>query len=173
MERVVQDQAAEGNEEEEEEENNKDKANTSEANKNLWFRKISPMVDYVCKVSKSLIFCLGTILSLDEMMIRFSGRSLQTHRVKNKPIGEGYKFFVLATSSGFIVNFTPDGQTAKNKQEQEYEDDKSMGKVQTMILFIFQSVERLKNERQIRLREMMGRKTRSSRDDIFLTMKIQ
>lgn len=29
--------------------------------------------------------------------------------MKNKPIKEAYKFFVLATKSGYIVNFTPDG----------------------------------------------------------------
>jgi len=36
-------------------------------------------------------------LSLNEMMIQFVGRCWETHRIKNKPIGEGFKFFVLAT----------------------------------------------------------------------------
>jgi len=44
-----------------------------------------------------LIYTLGTHLALDEQMIRFMGRSLETHRMKNKPIKEGFKFFVLAT----------------------------------------------------------------------------
>eukprot|EP00957_Ditylum_brightwellii_P000678 53432-Ditylum_brightwellii.AAC.1 len=46
------------------------------------------------------------------MMIRFSGRSSKTHRIKNKPIGEGFKFFALTTSQGFVANYTSDGRTA-------------------------------------------------------------
>eukprot|EP00957_Ditylum_brightwellii_P016009 1206295-Ditylum_brightwellii.AAC.1 len=37
---------------------------------------------------------------------------METHRMKNKPIGEGYKFFALTTTNGFIANFTPDGRRA-------------------------------------------------------------
>ena len=63
------------------------------------------------------------LLSLDEMMIRFVGRCRETHNIKNKPIGEGFKFFVLATMMGFVVNFTPDGRIAEKKGEQEYEQN--------------------------------------------------
>ena len=40
----------------------------------------------------NLIFTLGTILALDDMMIRFMGISHEICRIKNKPIKEGYKF---------------------------------------------------------------------------------
>ena len=49
--------------------------------------------------------------------------------MKNKPIKEGYKFFVLATKEGFILNFTPDGRTAAKVGEQEYDDKSGTGKV--------------------------------------------
>ena len=70
------------------------------------------------------------------MMIQFMGKSLETHRMKNKPIKEGYKFFVLSTINGFIVNFTPDGRTAARKENQEYENVKNKGKIESMILFV-------------------------------------
>ena len=64
-------------------------------------------------VSYDLVWILGSILSLDEMIIRFKGSSMETHRINNKPIVEGYKFFVLATKNGFVLNFTPDGRAAE------------------------------------------------------------
>ena len=102
------------------------------------------MIDHIRDVSKDLVFVLGTTLSLDEMMIRFFGRSSETHRMKNKPIKEGYKFFVLATKEGFILNFTPNGRTAATKGEQEYELDKKSGKIETMIMFLIKFIDELK-----------------------------
>ena len=66
------------------------------------------------------------------MMIQFMGRSGETHQIKHKPIGKGYKLFTLTTFRGFIVNFTLDGRTAakgKNKKNtQEYETQEGTGK---------------------------------------------
>ena len=84
--------------------------------KTIWFDKLEVLIDYVRNVSFDLIHTLGTCLSLDEMMIRLKGKSLETHRIKKKPIKEGFKFFVLSTMNGFILNFTPDGRTAAKKK---------------------------------------------------------
>ena len=43
------------------------------SNENIWFTKIKLLVDQFCIVSLSFIFILGTLLSIDEMMIRFMG----------------------------------------------------------------------------------------------------
>mmetsp|Transcript_17478 Transcript_17478/g.39451 ORF Transcript_17478/g.39451 Transcript_17478/m.39451 type:complete len:315 (-) Transcript_17478:15-959(-) len=75
---------------------------TKKVARKIWWNFL---VNHTRKVSKSFIWILGTTLSLDKMMIRFSGKSAETHRVKNKPINEGYKLFVLATKSGYVVNF--------------------------------------------------------------------
>ena len=85
------------------------------------------------------------------MMIRFMGRSKETHRIKNKPIGEGFKFFVLATSDGFVVNFTPDGRSAAKNNELEYEEDKSLGKIESMILHVLSVIDRLKEKQKKRI----------------------
>ena len=72
--------------------------------------------------------------------------------MKNKPIKEGYKLFVLNTKNGYVVNFTPDGRTAATKDRQEYEVDKRMGKIETMVLFLLSVIERKKNEQLERVR---------------------
>ena len=112
----------------------------------LWYSKLTFFIDHVREVSYSLIHVLGTFLSLDEMMIRFFGRSVETHRMKNKPIKEGYNFFVLTTKTGYVVNFTPDGRTAATKDRQEYKVDKTMGKIETMIMFVLLIIKRKKDE---------------------------
>ena len=56
---------------------------------NVWFDKVTPLVNHFRKVSKSMIFIIGTLLAIDEMIIRYVGRSSETHRIKNKPISEG------------------------------------------------------------------------------------
>ena len=96
----------------------------------------------------NLIFTLGTILALDKMMICFMGRSHETHRIKNKPIKEGYEFFVLATLFGFIVSFTPDGRSAaKSGGKLDFNlKNKEFGKIGSMILFIVSSISILVNK---------------------------
>ena len=64
-------------------------------NVNVWYEKVEPLVNHVRERSINLIFTLGIILALDEMMISFMGRSHETHRIKNKSIKEGYNFFVM------------------------------------------------------------------------------
>ena len=81
----------------------------------LWFDKIAPLLTIFRTVSLSLIVQFGTYIAIDEMMIRFCGRSHFTHRMKNKPVKEGYKWFVMADSkTSYVYNITPDGRTAGN-----------------------------------------------------------
>ena len=117
----------------------------------VWFNKLEPFINHFRQVSESLIFTLGTKLSFDEMMIRFMGRSNETHRVKNKPIGEGFKFFVLPTSDGFVVNFTSDGRSTAKNNELEYEENKSLGKIECMIIHVLSVVDRLKEKQKKRI----------------------
>ena len=119
------------------------------------------MIDHVRSVSQAMIFTLGTILSLDEMMIRFFGRSLETQRMKNKPIREGCKLFVLATKNGYVVNFTPEGRSAPVRGEQEYENDKSKGKIESMIMYVLSVISDLKDVQQNRMKDNR-RRTRNN-----------
>eukprot|EP00957_Ditylum_brightwellii_P060002 4555284-Ditylum_brightwellii.AAC.1 len=67
--------------------------------KHVWYYKIEAFINHVREMNYDLIHVLGTCLYLDEMMICFVGRSVETHHTKNKPIGEGYKFFALTTTN--------------------------------------------------------------------------
>ncbi|CAF1640301.1 unnamed protein product, partial [Didymodactylos carnosus] len=51
-------------------------------------------------------FDLGEKLTIDEMMIKFKGRSSLKQYIKQKPIKRGYKVWILAdTSTGYVYNF--------------------------------------------------------------------
>ena len=75
-------------------------AANAETNKEVWYIKIKPLIDHFHFVAQSLIFNLGTLLAIDKMLISFMGWSLETICVKNKPIGEGYKFFCPCNNEG-------------------------------------------------------------------------
>lgn len=48
----------------------------------------------------------SSYLSIDEMMTSFMGRSIQTYRMKFKPVSEGYKSWALCdATTGFVYAF--------------------------------------------------------------------
>ena len=87
--------------------------------------------------------------------------------MKNKPIKEGYNFFVLTTREGFILNFTPDGRKAAQVGEQEYEEDRKIGKVESMILFMLKIIEELKEKQLILLQNKKKIATRYNTSELF------
>eukprot|EP00957_Ditylum_brightwellii_P060421 4587564-Ditylum_brightwellii.AAC.1 len=67
------------------------------------------------------------------MAMQFYGHSLETCQMRNTPIGEGYTFFTLTTSQGFVVNFTPDDQMAVKSQQQEYATHHNIAEIENRI----------------------------------------
>ncbi len=56
-------------------------------------------------------------LSVDEAMIPYFGRNSCKQRIQNKPVRLGYKMWVLAEDSGYIVQFDPyQGEKSKGPQ---------------------------------------------------------
>ena len=104
------------NEEEEEEEEPEEEPEGLGWNADtVWYGKISMFLEHVLSVSRRLCIRPGSKVSIDEMMKRFKGRSGQTHRMKNKPIKEGYKFFALCNvETGFVWNMIPDGRLERS-----------------------------------------------------------
>eukprot|EP00957_Ditylum_brightwellii_P070168 5330589-Ditylum_brightwellii.AAC.1 len=47
---------------------------------------------------------------------------METHHMKNKLIGKGYKIFALTTTDGFVANFTPGGRTSTSTGCQDIVD---------------------------------------------------
>ena len=105
-------------------------------------RKILPILLILRKVSILFIVVFETYLSIDEMMIKFTNWSLQTHRINNKPMKEGYKWFVMTDSiTSYIVNFIPDGNMVeKDKIVTDKMDYKGGGKIIAMVKFLVQSL---------------------------------
>ncbi|GJJ71558.1 V-type H+-transporting ATPase 16kDa proteolipid subunit [Entomortierella parvispora] len=67
--------------------------------------KVEPLLSHIRDTSKRY-YTPASNVSIDEMMIRFSGRSAHTVRMKNKPIAEGVKIFSLC-DAGYTYTFIP------------------------------------------------------------------
>ena len=65
-----------------------------------WHFILEPVASHLRTVCKKL-WQLGTHLAIDEAMIAYRGRSSHTIKIKNKPISEGYKVWVLA-EAGYV-----------------------------------------------------------------------
>lgn len=110
-----------------------------DSRRQLWFKKVAPLVNQTRKISLQLCTKPGFSLSIDEMMVRFRGRSSQTHRLKGKPISEGFKFFCISDSrTGYIHYFVPDGRVVNNSnpERNEYVSSATISKICAMILFL-------------------------------------
>jgi hypothetical protein len=70
-----------------------------------YFDKLELLLSHVRNVSKKL-YIPNSNVSVDEMVIRFSGRSVHTIRIKNKPIPESFKILSLC-DAGYTYTFLP------------------------------------------------------------------
>eukprot|EP00977_Amphora_coffeiformis_P020704 scaffold8426_cov99-Amphora_coffeaeformis.AAC.1 len=78
----------------------------------VWYKKVEPFLSHMLAVTQRVCVRPGSRVSIDEMMKRFKGRALDTIRIKNKPIKEGYKFFAIAdVDTGYVYDMVPDGRT--------------------------------------------------------------
>ena len=69
-----------------------------------WWMKLEPLASWVRQQSKKL-YLPASQVAVDEMMVRFGGRSKHTVKMPNKPISEGYKIFALC-DRGYTYDFT-------------------------------------------------------------------
>ena len=65
-----------------------------------WFAILEPVATHLRMTCKKL-WHLGTHVAIDEAMIAYRGRTKHTIKIKNKPISEGYKVWVL-TETGYV-----------------------------------------------------------------------
>ena len=68
-----------------------------------WWSKLEPMLSTFRTACQSCLIP-GTEVAIDEIMVRFYGRSSDTCKMPNKPIKQGYKIFALA-DNGYIWHF--------------------------------------------------------------------
>ena len=113
--------------------------------------------------------------ALDEMMIRFSGRSVETHRIKYNPIKERFKFFVPAIKNGFAINFSPDGRIAAKKLADgkiDYKVNVEHGKIGSMILCLVESIVKLKEKQNISHTRISSQRTTRTNDIVEKRKKL-
>ena len=82
-----------------------DLPNTAPTGRRLWHRKVDLILDQLRKSSQQYRMP-STHVSLDECMMRATGRSPDTYKMPSKPIEQGFKFHCLA-DHGFIWDFHP------------------------------------------------------------------
>ncbi|CAG8824880.1 7084_t:CDS:1 [Cetraspora pellucida] len=85
---------------------------------NNYFEKLESLLSHIRNVSKQL-YVPNSNVSVDEMVIRFSGRSIHTVRIKNKPILEGFKILSLC-ESGYTYTFLPTSCVSPNNVMKMY-----------------------------------------------------
>lgn len=68
-----------------------------------WFSKVQPLSDNLASLY-TRYYVPSTNVSIDKMIVRFSGRSGHTVRMKGKPTPEGYKILALC-DAGYTYSF--------------------------------------------------------------------
>jgi len=79
-----------------------------------YYAKVEPLLSHIRKTSQS-IYRPSSNMSVDEMIIRFLGRSPHTFRMKGKPTPEGFKILALC-DYGYTWTFLPVSRIAKSKE---------------------------------------------------------
>ncbi len=98
------------------------------------------MIGHIRRISLKCLAYPGLSVCIDGQMIRCTGRTGETHRIKGKPTGEGYKFFVLADSRiGCVIHFILDGRLASKRSENEFSKaDSNYGKIVHMLQLMYE-----------------------------------
>ena|SRR6266542_2094684 len=72
---------------------------------NNYFEKLEPLLSKIHDVLKKF-YTSSSNVSVDEMIVQFSERSIHTVRIKNKLTSEGFKILFLC-ESGYTYTFLP------------------------------------------------------------------
>lgn len=76
-----------------------------------YYDKVQPLLNHVQATSQRH-YVPKTSVSVDEMIVRFGGRSQHTYRLKGKPTPVGYKILALC-DSGYTYAFLPESRVSQ------------------------------------------------------------
>ncbi|PKB95300.1 hypothetical protein RhiirA5_241909, partial [Rhizophagus irregularis] len=91
----------------------------------FWYSKVDPLATHIQTISKSICMPSSNI-SVDEIIVRFSGRSTHTVRIKNKPTPEGYKILSLC-DAGYTYSFIFTSRIQNQPEVQQVPDLSKVG----------------------------------------------
>ena len=100
-----------------------------------WTYKVDLLLEAVRQAS-SKYYTPQTNVSIDEAMIRFCGRSRDTFKMPNKPIGEGYKAFCLA-DRGYLFDFR---MASRSQSTPGVEDIDNLSRTSSTVLSLAMSL---------------------------------
>lgn len=80
-----------------------DAPKVGEGGKRLWHDKVDPLLEKLHQYSQAYRIPQSNV-TIDEAMMRFLGRSIDTCKMPGKPIEIGYKFRCL-TDHGYVWDF--------------------------------------------------------------------
>lgn len=72
---------------------------------NQWYKKVEPLATRFREATTAEVYELPQNLSIDEQLVRFTGRSKHTIQMNSKAAGQGYKIYSLCCSNGYMVDF--------------------------------------------------------------------
>ena len=76
----------------------------SMAGKLPFWNKVEPLTSHIRNINKR-VYTPGSHMTIDEAMLAFRGRTVHITKLKNKPIKEGYKNWLLAAAlSTYQIN---------------------------------------------------------------------
>ena len=115
-----------------------------------FFDKLEPLLSHVRDTSKRL-YTPSSNVSVDEMMIRFSGRSAHTIRMKNKPVPEGYKVLALC-DAGYTYAFLPESRIESNVELSDgtltiHEDDFPLSTTGKKVMYLAEQLPKFQNQK--------------------------
>src|SRR4051812_34716049 len=87
-------------------------------NNGPYYAKVEPLLSHIHEILKKL-YIPSLNISVDEMIVRFSGHSIHIIRIRGKPTPEGYKIFALC-DHGYTYTFLPSSRVKQNKEVKKY-----------------------------------------------------
>lgn len=97
-----------------------------------YYHKVQPLLRHVQEVSRAY-YVPKTNVSIDEMIVRFSGRSKHTVRIKGKPTPQGYRILALC-DSGYTYAFLPESRVEANIES--HSDDLTLNNTSKKVMFM-------------------------------------
>ncbi|KAG0366399.1 hypothetical protein BGX24_003711, partial [Mortierella sp. AD032] len=107
-----------------------------------YYDKVQPLLGHIQAVSM-LYYVPRSNVAVDEMIVRFGGRSHHIFRIKSKPIPVGYKILALC-DAGYTYSFLPESCVQKNlevnDQAMSIEDRKVLSETARKVILLIEQL---------------------------------
>lgn len=106
-----------------------------------YYDKVQPLLGHVQSVSKAY-YIPKTNVSIDEMIVRFTGRSTHTMRIRGKPTPEGYRILALCDSSYTFAFLRVEANVELKTPQQLLPGDQELNTTSSMVIYMMNQLPR-------------------------------